>query len=225
MAIGLIAALIAAGSASIAQADVIYGDSSTPSGPNLGLGSDAEDDFMLASGFELTSGANVIRDIHWWGWYSGIGAPGSDGVADDDFTIRIFADDGSNKPADTPLFIATPEVTRVDTGVVPVVTPMYAYSAYIDPLTLSPDTPYYLSIQNDTTGDPDIWFWATLQEVDAVIWTRYQDNPWFTSGSDADRYFAFYLTDDIIPEPATTSILSIGMAALVLRGLRRRSEG
>ncbi|MDX9972841.1 MAG: PEP-CTERM sorting domain-containing protein [FCB group bacterium] len=202
-----------------ARADIIFGDPN----PALVTGDYSDFDFprQIAGAFVLQPGAAVVTDIHWWGLYAA-----GDSFADDDFWIRIFADNGAATPEDTPsiLELHPVNVLRVDTGLDAADLDIYYYSLDISPLALTAGTPYYLSIVNDTGGDSDNWAW--LDAAAGAHWLRGVDvDPWSVGRLLTQP--AFTLTNDntVIPEPATLSLLGIGLGALALRRrLNRKSK-
>jgi hypothetical protein len=205
-----------------AGADVIYGDTN-PSISMLAYHSDVygqNDGTVYTAGtFTLSEGASVVSDIHWWGLY--LGLTDFDNFADDDFTVSIFADNGSGAPADTALFSVQPgDVNRTATGDIWYGSgaPIYTYSIDIAPLALTPGVSYYLSIVNSTPNDNDWWSWVAAYSGSA--WQSVDEGPWVLSGQ--NQAPLFYLTDDVvIPEPATLSLLGLGVFGLACRRLRR----
>lgn len=198
-----------------ASAGIIFGDPSpTFQGAVL-----SEEGFPQSwvSDFALEPGANVVRDIHWWGIY------GSDDlITDDDFTLYLFADNGSGTPENSPFWtLEAGAVARVDSGQTLGTATIYSYSLDILPLTLAAGETYYLSIANDTPADPDNWLWMYLPDGDS--WSRPADTAPWTANSDANM--GFYLTDDVagvVPEPASLLLMGSGLGLAAFRRMRRR---
>lgn len=172
--------------------------------------------------FSLNTGANVITDIHWWGFYFGdvpVAAPPNDA-----FTIRIF-NIVSGVPATNPLYenIVGSNVTRTYTG-----DRFYEYSVDVSPVSLTPGASYLLSIVNDSTksggGGYGDWFWSTSQIGSQIgdHFYRFNDgDSWATSNFE----LAFNLTgpsSQPVPEPSTFLLLGAGLAGLGF--LRRRAK-
>jgi hypothetical protein len=226
---GFACAVALLGATGLAPADVIVGTLDPDLSMNVAI-SDFDPVVIgqgqAANAFTLEAGLNVITDIHWWGGYAGLL---TDNLATDDFTVRIFTDNGFGAPRVFPfaLNLEPTTVMRVDTGMNIGVTDIYRYSLDIAPLTLLPGVTYYLSIVNDTAGDDDTWVWVhteTLASVDPW-WHREADVQfWDAQTNPIPGDPAFALTNDrlIVPEPATLGLFALGAAATLARKRRAR---
>ena len=95
--LGSAVALLGIAAGTPAMAGIIF-NNGAPDLNNAGE-SDFDFPFQQADNFSLAPGAETIRDVHWWGIYAFINTP----TAPDNFTIRIFADNGG-VPAVNSLF-------------------------------------------------------------------------------------------------------------------------
>ena len=105
---------------------------------------------QVAEDFSLSADAGPITGVTWWGDYTTASAP----PPVDEFTLRIFG--GTPGIAD-PLPLVSLNVgdgNRQATGsMIAGSLPAYEYSATISPVSLSPNTTYWLSIVDDTRAD------------------------------------------------------------------------
>jgi len=198
-----------------ATADTIFDNG----GPNLEVAylSDFDNFQEMADDFLLQAGANVVTDVHWWGVYAGTDSPGTD-----TFTIRIFEDNGGGPQTGALYQFSGIGGNRTATGDRDASEfNMYAYSADVTPTLLTPGTTYWISILNDTTNDPDDnWYWADSAEIGGNDSFRRVDGAAWTAWSSEE---AFYLTGTgaVVPEPASMTLLGLGLAGLVVRRYRK----
>jgi len=132
---------------------------------------------QVADQFTLSEGMSTIKLIQWWGTQdTGITDP-------DNFIIRIYEDNGTGQPEETPLYsIPVGAATREDTGedAKPGMgsPPIYRYSVEFIPFDLEPGVPYYLSIVNNVEN-VWVWMWTTDIEGEAPTFARAGDEgPW-----------------------------------------------
>jgi hypothetical protein len=201
-----------------AAAGIIYNNGL----PDLEVGpwSDLNANIILANDFVLEPGSETILDIHWWGYYSGNNSPETD-----DFAVAIFTD-ASGWPAVAPVYaVAIGDAGRSDTGlnvlgVTGASYDLYQYGVSISPLTLAPGTTYWISIMNNTADDAnDNWAWAPSAQEGNAAWTELTEISWSLFQQEG----AFVLTNDpVVAEPATMTLLGMGLAGVLAR-IRRRA--
>ena len=196
---------------SIARADdlVIY-DNGAPAPGAGGLASDFAFPHQLADDFVLFPDLRTITRLDWWGRYeTTIASPGAD-----DFTIRIFADNGSAKPVATPLYERHVGASATRTRLEP---NLFQYSVGVPPVALNGATRYWLSIVNHTTWAPDVyWWWSSVDSVPFAPYGRAVDaGDWFQFQSGGGAFQLF------VPEPSSPALVCAGTVVMLAR--RRRS--
>lgn len=185
--------------------------------PGIGGGIESASNFALGAD-------NILADIHWWGGY-GIS---SFAHSADNFTVYIYNDSGGS-PGTVAHTIPVGAPTRTDTGVnlfLSIDIFAYEYDLPI-PIALTAGTTYWLSILNDTTGDPGgEWLWATSNGLSGDDHSRNLNagapDPW----GDLEVEFAYHLTG---PDPsgvpdAGSTLPLLGTALIGLAWLRFRRE-
>jgi hypothetical protein len=186
-----------------AAADVIYDNGA----PDYEMAFSSSDVMFTCDDFYLAADA-TLGDLHWWGLY-GSGAP-----LTETFEITIYAD-SSGAPGSIVHQYSGVSATRLVDAVLPYNT-IYSYAADVAPLNLVGDTTYWISIYHEDVP----WFWMA-SDSDAGNAVQYDLGRWW----ELDAELAFYLTSPgaVVPEPATMSLLGLGIAALGLRRARRRT--
>ena len=187
----------------------------TPNDLSAILGGETVDDVTLAT-------TTAVTGINWSGFYSP-GIAGGDGIvsaADDDFEIRIYADNGGAPGALLQTFPVGSAVNRTLGITRPFVgdtIQSFDYSANID-FTFNAGVTHWLSVLNNTAGDTDDF----SQSVILLGGNAYGDlNP--NDGAFTFQGFEldFQLTTTAIPEPGSVGILALGLMGLLTR--RKRS--
>jgi PEP-CTERM motif len=197
-----------------ATALVIYDNGTTPSNSFV---SDTDFPLFVADDFSLAPGANVITGVQWTGLYF----PSNTPTQPDNFTIQFFADVGGSPVVAPFLSLSVGSVGRTDTGIDLTGSDLFAYSANVAPITLAPNTFFWLSIFNNTSADTDDnWFWGMQDALGNSHGRADPADPWLPQVPPVGNRQDFQLTGPAIPEPSVLALLTIGVIGLL--GCRRK---
>jgi hypothetical protein len=183
----------------------------------------AYDDFTLSS-------AATITGIEWWGFYfSGNTQPTTDAFM---YDIQSNPGGGGGPSGDitsgslgTGSPVATGSFSTVTSGTLE----FYEYNAAVN-ISL-PAGSYFLSIYDTPSNPGNAFCWATTPESPTDIWDYYfpsssweSELAYYGDAGYGLEGAAFNLTGETVPEPATMTLLGLGLAGLGAKVARRRSR-
>ncbi len=205
---------IVLGMSSTAFGDIIYGDFEYDNA--VASYFNGSGGIFAAAPFVLGATDNVVSDIHWLG--TGID-PAQNGMADDNFLVAILGDNGAGLPDSTSIyFVSQPApVDRAFVGNIGGILDLYAYSMYLNPLVLNPGQTYHLMITNILDSEDDVWAWLYQGGEDYFSISAPPSTDWVPLGGS----LAFLLTNDLVPEPASMTLLGLGLLGVGIRRYRK----
>ena len=174
-------------------------------------------EFQRIDDFILQTGSTSFNSITWYGsYYNGF-------AYSDDFTIRIFSDNGSGAPSQNS-FQQLNLITTPIRSLYQEPTLTYMYSVGISQVDLNPDQQYWLSIFNNRHGLSSYWVWTTSTDQIGNAHFRWGDAfPW--SPESKPLGYAFSLANvSAVPLPAAFWLFAaglIGLLGFMQRGRRK----
>ncbi|MCU0533285.1 MAG: hypothetical protein MUD14_05240 [Hydrococcus sp. Prado102] len=177
--------------------------------------SDFDESVQLADRFTLNKDAE-ITEITWSGQYSNNGTPPVD-----DFTIRFFEIDRGTVSLAPLVELNLSSVERTDSGTDFFRLDLFDYSATFTPFTLEQGE-YLLSIVNNTTGEPDNWFWSSTlppPTQDYVHFYREKDGEPWQDNFLGNMAFAIAGNTVSTPEPSMIlgTLIALGLGAISIK--------
>ena len=189
---------------------------------NFAHASDDNLDFFAFDDFTVGSAATA-RSVTWRGIYSGTGIPTVDA-----FAINLFAD--SAGPAGLSASFCSwkrrsQDISRDRQHRRKGLRTVRLCRQPGSGLALVAGARYWLWIYNDTStpGDTSTWNWAADDTTGSLLLAGTTSGPFFAASSSA--YFAVdaeNLAVAAVPEPATLSLLGLGLGAIATRYRRNR---
>ena len=177
----------------------------------------------VAETFVLSVGSSTVTGAQWWGACANKSSPGGGACPAGNFTIGFYTDN-SGVPGTLVKSYTVGNADQTATGnFIANETSLseYVYTANFGPLSLTPGTTYFLTVEDSTPGSALSWGMETANETGSLEVFLTGDG-WLNEGAE----LAFNLSGPstaAVPEP--TSLLLLGSVGLSLVAAFRRKVG
>jgi hypothetical protein len=169
-----------------------------------------------AGGFRLST-TTAVTGLWWWGSYLEDPADPATPLRKDEFSVQIFADDGSGAPAANPGETMSQQPTRFSTSLLDQTgAPVYRFELVLAPVTLTGGKDWYLSVVNqfDILDASAGWYWL-LSDTKRENFYRFVDgDPWLSQPTGNLAFRVIGNPETAIPLPGTLLLLLCGLAGL-----------
>jgi hypothetical protein len=202
---------------SSARAQLVLFDGAVAPGAvnDIGFNDPSAGGQRLAEDFQLT-GPATATGLRFLGGYFPANTPQVDS-----FRLTIYADSaGLPNPASIVAQIDLSNVGRTATGTSVFGIDLYEYTANFAGVSILGNTPYWFTIVNDTTPDPnDDWVWAGNNSTGVFARSFNGGITWVDTQV---GMFSFVLTGTPVPEPSAFALGGAALAVGAGRWWRRR---